>query len=426
MTTLLTAVHTNSTSSTIKTYAVVCDNNGYVLYSTNVVNYIYRSTDNGVTYKAVSVPNAGNIYFCGCCSPVDNTLYFFSTSSIIKSTDSGLTWTKVSTVTATQPYSCICDNKGYVYVSCDSGIIYYTTNAWSTYGYHRNAYMMYCMTLDTVNNKIYGVTQATSVSSTDGVYTISSTGVATVATTGLTTGMYVYSIVYLSGYLYVCGYYSGAYYFFRTSVSAISWASFITPNINLNGFCIANKSNNTIIATNQNTGYFEIKPDGTYTISAGGSNCYVYTAAYNPVDGCIYSANQGSAAGATQMFRFGVCIPKASPVAGTYSATQSVVLTSATSSVTIYYTTDGTTPTTSSSVYSGAVSISSTETLKAIAVVTNYTASGIFSGLYTINSKTIHVGSGGTWHTVTASYVGSGGVWKIASVVDAGSGGVWK
>src|SRR5207245_824132 len=53
----------------------------------------------------------------------------------------------------------------------------------------------------------------------------------------------------------------------------------------------------------------------------------------------------------------------ASPVSGTYNSIQSVTLTASEPS-TIYYTTDGTTPTISSPVYSSPVSISTTSTLK--------------------------------------------------------------
>jgi chitodextrinase len=54
------------------------------------------------------------------------------------------------------------------------------------------------------------------------------------------------------------------------------------------------------------------------------------------------------------------------PVTGTYNSTQSVQITS--NEGTIYYTTDGTTPTTSSTVYSGAISVSSTKTIKYLVV----------------------------------------------------------
>lgn len=63
-----------------------------------------------------------------------------------------------------------------------------------------------------------------------------------------------------------------------------------------------------------------------------------------------------------------VAKPSFSVAAGTYYCTQTVSLYCGTSGSTIYYTTDGTTPTTSSTVYSEALTISSTTTVKALAV----------------------------------------------------------
>ena len=78
--------------------------------------------------------------------------------------------------------------------------------------------------------------------------------------------------------------------------------------------------------------------------------------------------------------------PTFSPVAGTYTASRSVTISDSTPGATIYYTTDGTNPTTSSSVYSGPITVSSTETLRAIAVAPDYTNSSVASAAYTINA----------------------------------------
>jgi len=78
--------------------------------------------------------------------------------------------------------------------------------------------------------------------------------------------------------------------------------------------------------------------------------------------------------------------PVFSPAPGTYTSAQSVTITSS-GSTSIRYTTDGSTPTTSSTLYSGPVSISATTTLSAIGV--NSTgSSSVASGKYTINSTT--------------------------------------
>ena len=80
--------------------------------------------------------------------------------------------------------------------------------------------------------------------------------------------------------------------------------------------------------------------------------------------------------------------PAATPAfslnSGTYSAPQTVEIADATPGATIYYTTDGSMPTTSSAVYGGPITISSSETVLAIAVATGYLPSAIESAVYTI------------------------------------------
>jgi hypothetical protein len=60
-------------------------------------------------------------------------------------------------------------------------------------------------------------------------------------------------------------------------------------------------------------------------------------------------------------------------------------MTDSTPEVTIYYTTNGTTPTTSSAVYTGPIAVSSTTTIEAIAAGSGYSASGAVGAKYTIN-----------------------------------------
>jgi subtilase family serine protease len=79
-----------------------------------------------------------------------------------------------------------------------------------------------------------------------------------------------------------------------------------------------------------------------------------------------------------------VAAPTFSPAPGTYLAVQSVTLADATAGTTIYYTTDGTTPTTSSTKYTGAFSISARVTVHAIAVAGGYAPSSVASATYTV------------------------------------------
>jgi N-acetylneuraminic acid mutarotase len=70
---------------------------------------------------------------------------------------------------------------------------------------------------------------------------------------------------------------------------------------------------------------------------------------------------------------------------GTYTSVQSVSITDATPNSTVYYTTDGSTPTTGSTVYNGAITVASSETIKSIATATGYSTSTVASATYTIN-----------------------------------------
>jgi hypothetical protein len=76
--------------------------------------------------------------------------------------------------------------------------------------------------------------------------------------------------------------------------------------------------------------------------------------------------------------------PKYSPAGGTYTTAQSVTLSSTTPGATFYYTTDGTWPKTSSTLYSGPITVSKNTTLKAIAIASGYGESLVASGAYTI------------------------------------------
>lgn len=80
--------------------------------------------------------------------------------------------------------------------------------------------------------------------------------------------------------------------------------------------------------------------------------------------------------------------PTFSPAGGTFYLTQHVVLNSDTFGATIYYTTDGQVPTTESSVYSEAIEVSETTTIKAIAVKENYLTSEVAEAEYNIEAAT--------------------------------------
>ena len=80
-----------------------------------------------------------------------------------------------------------------------------------------------------------------------------------------------------------------------------------------------------------------------------------------------------------------VAKPTFVPVGGTYSSPQSVTIQCATVGATIRYTTDGSTPSSSSTLYSGPIMVDATTTIKAKAYKTQMADSDTASATYTIN-----------------------------------------
>lgn len=80
--------------------------------------------------------------------------------------------------------------------------------------------------------------------------------------------------------------------------------------------------------------------------------------------------------------------PTFAPAAGPYATTQTVTITCATGASTIFYTTNGSTPTTSSAVYSVPLTVSVTQTINAIATASGFTQSAVGSAAYTISAMT--------------------------------------
>lgn len=81
-----------------------------------------------------------------------------------------------------------------------------------------------------------------------------------------------------------------------------------------------------------------------------------------------------------------VASPTFDPPGGTYPSARSVTLSSATAGATIRYTVDGSTPTASSTVYTGPITVSATSTISAIALKSGSANSPVASASYTIGS----------------------------------------
>jgi hypothetical protein len=94
--------------------------------------------------------------------------------------------------------------------------------------------------------------------------------------------------------------------------------------------------------------------------------------------------NFGSSASGTTSLQAQAAAPAFKPVAGTYPSGQKISISDSSTNVTIYYTTDGSTPTMSSAVYSSPITALTSETINAIALGTGYVASPVATAVYVI------------------------------------------
>jgi hypothetical protein len=98
----------------------------------------------------------------------------------------------------------------------------------------------------------------------------------------------------------------------------------------------------------------------------------------------------------------GASTPTFLPAAGTYLGVQTVSLSSATANATVYYTTDGSIPSTASAVYSSPIAVSSTATVEAMATAPGAAPSLVASGLFTITPAQLQFTGNSPSLTVTA------------------------
>ena len=184
------------------------------------------------------------------------------------------------------------------------------------------------------------------------------------------------------------------------------------PNGTTETWLYCTNTNNGVRVGTNNSKTFVI--DGGYLKHSGTSR---YVGIYNSQDWRCYTSNGGNIE--KQTFSFykkiadasAVADPTFSPSAGTYVSAQSVTISCGTVGATIYYTTDGSDPTTNSAVYSEAIPVSTTTTIKAMAVKSGMTNSNVASAVYTIKPLE-HAGTQADPYSVT----------DARTAIDAGTG----
>ena len=165
-----------------------------------------------------------------------------------------------------------------------------------------------------------------------------------------------------------------------------------------------NSDGTTFTATIPTVAGGEYSFDGTnYSATNTKANCAANTSYTGHVRIAATSTHKASAStSSTQTSpKLTVATPTFTPNgASSFTGTQSVTISCTTAGAKIYYTTDGTTPTASSTEYTTALSLTSTTTVKAIAVKTGMNDSAIATATFTKYSG----GGGGGGGSYTPSY----------------------
>jgi hypothetical protein len=296
----------------------------------------------------------------------------YTTDGTTPTSTSGTVYSSAITVSSTTTLKAIAYATGYtdsVVASATYTIAPYTaTPTFSVAAGTYTASQTVVLSTTTSGATIRYTTDGTTPSSSSG--TVYSAAVAISATTTLR------AIAYATGY----------------TDSAVASATYtIAPYASTPTFSVVagtyNNSQTVTISSATSGATIRYTTDGTTPTSTTGT---VYSAAIavsstTTLRAIAYKSGYTDSAVASATYTLVAATPTFSVAAGTYTASQTVTLSSTTSGAAIRYTTDGTTPTsTTGAVYSAAITVSATTTLKAIAYATSYTDSAVASATYTI------------------------------------------
>ncbi len=175
------------------------------------------------------------------------------------------------------------------------------------------------------------------------------------------------------------------------------------PSFDPDGGSYTTTQNVTIASTTLGTS-IHYTTDGTTTPSSTVGTLYsgpVSITTTTTLKAIAYRSGWTSSSVKTAVYKYPCGTPSFDPAAGTHNNDVSVTISTSTAGAAIRYTTDGTTTPSSTvgTIYSTAVSITTTTTLKAIAYKTGWDNSAVASGTYTMQAATPTVSPNGATDT---------------------------
>ncbi len=184
----------------------------------------------------------------------------------------------------------------------------------------------------------------------------------------------------------------------------------------------------TTITTVAGTGYFGFSGDGGSALLA--NFCGPAGLAVSPSGALLVADECNRLIRKVTFTSLGLAaLPVFSVPGASYGTAQTVTISDSTPGATIYYTSDGTTPTTRSTVYGGPITVSQSEELQAMAVVTGYKNSAVVTATYTISPRTtptvtvsLSASSLTTAQALTVTIKVSGSTTPTGSVIVTGGG----
>jgi hypothetical protein len=193
-----------------------------------------------------------------------------------------------------------------------------------------------------------------------------------------------------------------------SEASAVASATFTlsltaaTPSISPGGGTFTSVQTATINDATQGAEIYYTTDGSTPSTSSTRYNGPITVSATETIEAVAVAQGYGVSAVASAAFQINLsaATPAISPAGGTFTSVQGVTMSDSTPGAAIYYTTDGSVPTSSSTLYTGRIQVSSTETINAIALAKGLGASQVATAAFTINLSTatpVFSPAGGTY-----------------------------